>query len=80
MMTRISQGVIVIAALSVGLVAISGFVTHVFAANGNEQHGINIADENVHTNVPGGLSGTIDQKFHSGLCHAGISTNAFTCP
>ena len=43
-------------------------------AQPSDNSGIEIADENVHTNT-GGLSEQ-DFAFHEGLCQAGISTEA----
>ena len=37
--------------------------------------GINTADENVHSNTPGGLGGQQDTNFHVGICNGGITTS-----
>lgn len=67
-------------ATSIALVATLSITTPVLADKDSALGGLDNADDNVHDNVPGGLGGEIDQKFHNGLCQGGHPTTAFTCP
>ena len=66
-------------ATSIAMGAVS-IVTPVSADIADKQNGRDNgldkkADDNVHNNVPGGLGGDIDKRFHEGLCQGGLSTD-----
>jgi hypothetical protein len=52
----------------------TSLTTQASADKSNAREGLDKADENVHENVPGGLAGDIDKKFHEGLCRGDHST------
>jgi hypothetical protein len=65
---------LILAAIVTAITAVSTMSSAALASKTSGSNGLETADENVHTNTPGGPKGQQDINFHTGTCQGGHTT------